>query len=326
MELRAKSPEDIIPEDVKGIVEHRKAEEKQGHQDYVNNLMLEIHTCCELHRARHLSHKYTEFSAKQASNNKIHTRFNSYFHTSSITNKFAEKTEDMQTGKYIHTICPEWLDANGKATVPSLYRLMVNSIGTEIRESGYGIDVMAKDNLTWALARCAMEIRERPALYEEVSVEIWPGKASALCHDRCARMLGQDGRVLCSAVTEWCVLDKDTRRPVEKTFIGGESDREYPCPGPSRIKPFITDSSTGKVVCYSDCDFNGHLNNSRYIDIFYDLIPLEAATSTGRLEVNFKREIRIGSLTESGVSRTEDGYEFCMYGDGQLACCARLLQ
>lgn len=228
--------------------------------------------------------------------------------------------------EYLHTVCPEWLDGYGKATVPSIYRLIINSIGTEIRDSGYGIDVMAGDNLTWALARCAMEIYRRPSLYEELSVEIWPGHSSVLCHDRCAVIRAHGGEIICSAVTGWCVLDIGTRKPVEKIFNNAESDRDYPCQGSARLKPFVPDNSTGKVVCYSDCDFNGHLNNSRYIDIFYDLLPLEVASSESkvRLEVNFKREIHIGDITESGILGTDAGYAFSMYCNGQLACCASL--
>src|SRR5690606_19886367 len=66
-----------------------------------------------------------------------------------------------------------------------------------------------------------------------------------------------------------------------------------------------------KQIGYSDIDFNGHLNNSKYIDYIMDCFDMEShrkfeATS---LEVNFSREALPGDILilKKDISELEKG-------------------
>ena len=230
------------------------------------------------------------------------------------------------TNEYSYTIFPEDLDGGGLATIPSLYRTLINSVGLNIRREGFGIDVMEQKGLSWVLARCAVEIKSRPRLYDKISIQVWGGCTKGLCHERCVKILSEDGGLLGNGITEWCVIDKASRKPVTME-IAEECSGELPCLNPRRLKSFLPQNLIERITGYCECDFNGHLNNSKYVEMFFDQLPLGHASSQKplRLDVNFKKEIPCGVKTTSGVCENENGgYDFCMFSGNEVACCASL--
>lgn len=228
--------------------------------------------------------------------------------------------------RYNYTVSPEQLDREGLITIPSLYKLVIGSIGVNIRKEGYGVDVLAGRGQTWALARCAIEFSSRPALYDEISVDVWRGESQGLCHNRCIRATDSAGREICRGVTDWCVLDKASRRP--QGLLSTEKDPEaQPCEAPRRLKPFTSIMRLAREVGYSECDFNGHLNNSRYLEFFFDMLPHQAieALKHFRLDINFRKEVPCGSQADSYILENDfSGYDYCMYYSDAPACCASI--
>lgn len=239
---------------------------------------------------------------------------------------------------YIYYVQPEDLDANGRASVPALYRIAVNSIGKRIREEGYGIDVMFEKGLSWVLARCGVEFLRRPELYTSLRVDVWRGESSPICQERCFSIKGDNGEEICRGVTHWCVMDRTSRRPVRLDLTGPAAPssledsvpfrtRRIPCLRPRRVGSFSTDGGELRCASYSECDFNGHLNNVKYLEMFLDLLPRAVAGSLSplRLDLNFRREVPCGDIIRNKVRNLSDGcYEFCMYHKDAPACSARL--
>lgn len=232
----------------------------------------------------------------------------------------------MKMNSYNYTISPDQLDRGGLVTVPSMYRVVIDSIARNIRKEGFGVDVLDGHGLTWALARCAIEFFARPSLYEEISVEVWRGDSQGLCHNRCIKAVDSRGREICRGVTDWCVLDKSTRRP--QPLLSQESDLvAQPCAAPRRLRPFTSLVKRTLEVGYSECDFNGHLNNVRYLELFFDMLPRTAVEMMKdfRLDINFRKEVPCGSLAESYIAENDSaGYDYCMYYAGSPACCASI--
>lgn len=226
---------------------------------------------------------------------------------------------------YNYTISPEQLDLNGLATVPSLYKMTIDSIAVNIRKEGLGVDVLADSGWTWALARCAIEFTSRPKLYDDIRIDVWSGQNQGLSYGRCVRVLASDGHEIGHGVTDWCVLDKSSRRPQQLSYTGDAVCQVQPCESAKRIKPFTSALKKIREVGYSECDFNGHLNNSRYVEMFFDMLPQAAinAMNKFRLDINFRREVPCGSTVEAFLADyTQPEFDFCMYYQGVPACCA----
>lgn len=233
----------------------------------------------------------------------------------------------MENNIYTHSVQPEDIDYTGQSSIPALYRKVINAVSMNICKEGYGIDVMASRGLTWVLARCGLEIRRRPEVYSELSIGVWKGKEDAVCHGRNVEIRDDSGAIVGCGVTDWCVLDRKTRKPVISTLESSLESRSVDCGQPRRIRLFGGAKEIGGTVGYSECDFNGHLNNGRYVDWFFNLLPdkIIAHARALRLDLNFKNEIMRGadiwaSIKEAG----ERQIDFCLRQGGNIACLASI--
>ena len=204
---------------------------------------------------------------------------------------------------YEYSAAPENTDFNGRITVPSLCGQMISAISRNIRTEGYGLDVMAKENMSWILIRSAFEIDFRPELYSDIYIEVWPVPGNGLTYHRCVRMTDSAGMELGRGTTEWCVIDRDSRKPVFPDLKDGGAGLELPCRGPRRIRDFNPEVENTRRIGYTDCDFNGHLNNVRYVDMMFDMLPehIIGATDPLRLDINYKHEVLRGTNISTGL-------------------------
>lgn len=226
---------------------------------------------------------------------------------------------------YNITVNPECLDVFSLARIPSLYATLINTIGYHIKEEGYGIDDMAGRGLSWALARCSAEFHRRPSLYERLQVKVEDGAVSGLSCSRYVTMSDAENKIVSAGVADWCVIDRESHRPGTLDVPSDNGTAVPPCTPPRRLRPFTSGTWQNGRVGYSECDFNGHLNNCRYIEMFYDLLPPHMVNARGgiRLDVNFKREVPLGGEVVSYLKENgEDCYDFCLHYNGSPACCA----
>lgn len=230
---------------------------------------------------------------------------------------------------YEYSVVPENIDFKGRITVPAMCGHLINAIGQNIRKEGYGIDVMARANRSWVLMRSAFEIDCRPDLYAPLYVSVWPVRGTGLTYNRCVRMTGKDGNEIGRGTTEWCIIDRTSRRPVFPDLGLDSTENAIPCRSPRRIRDFDPEVKDDRRVCYSDCDFNGHLNNTRYVELLYDMLPediLDRPTPL-RLDLNYRHEVRRGESVTIGLKKETGGeYLFIAKAGEQTLCSAALTQ
>lgn len=126
---------------------------------------------------------------------------------------------------------------------------------------------------------------------------VWPQEPKTLEFERDFVVKDINGDIIIKAVSTWIILDIQSRRIKRSSTI----TLKYP----SIIKGRVIDCKLGKlnpsgelelaynkVIGYSDIDFNGHLNNSKYIDFIMDCFPIEnhKIYSVKSIEVNFINE------------------------------------
>lgn len=222
---------------------------------------------------------------------------------------------------------PETTDFQGHITVPSMCGSIINAIGKNIRLEGYGIDVMNQEGHSWVLLRSAIEITDRPRIYDNYNIQVWPVKSSGLTYSRCVKVTNDEGSEIGCGTTEWCVIDIKTRRPVFPELVLEDSDRSFPCRSARRIADFPPEITTTREIGYCDCDFNGHLNNTHYIEMFYNLLPPELVTTglSVRIDINYRSEVRSGDKVSFGIRRKNDEeYQFIAKAGDRTLCQASL--
>jgi acyl-ACP thioesterase len=99
-----------------------------------------------------------------------------------------------------------------------------------------------------------------------------------VAYPRALEARDEAGCVLFQVTSLWVLMDRNTRAMV----LPGKSDVEVPgiLQGGELASPLGLPAKelpeTGhRQVCFTDLDCNGHMNNTRYLDWVYDLLPSE---------------------------------------------------
>ncbi|MBY7144798.1 acyl-ACP thioesterase [Virgibacillus sp. NKC19-3] len=182
---------------------------------------------------------------------------------------------------------------------------------------GAGIDDLANDyGVAWILMRIRVEITRMPEWNEDITIETWPQEPGKIEFERDFVVRDQKGIPIIRAVSVWVVMDLVERKVKRASHIS----LQYPSVMKERAidyklkklkSPQGLETAYHKVIGYSDIDFNGHLNNSKYVDYILDCFPLEdhKTHEVKAMEVNFNQEALPGEtiMLKKGLSGTDAG-------------------
>jgi acyl-ACP thioesterase len=131
----------------------------------------------------------------------------------------------------------------------------------------------------WVLMRFRLEIDRYPKLSQDISVESWPQDPKGF-YERDFIIRGQGGETLVRAASTWVIVNLDTRKIKRERFLDFHNveicrDRAIGG-GVGSLKPMADAETLGeKTMCYSDIDYNNHVNNARYLDHIMDCFPMD---------------------------------------------------
>ncbi|HET6872902.1 MAG TPA: acyl-ACP thioesterase domain-containing protein [Sporolactobacillaceae bacterium] len=163
---------------------------------------------------------------------------------------------------------------------------------------GCGIETLKETHgVAWVLTRIYVEILRHPILDEVITIETWPLEPGKLEFDRDFFVRDANGKVIIKAVSKWVIMDLKERKLKRSDAIG----IHYPVDTAERaiegklrkLKDFgHPEVVYNKVIGYSDIDFNGHLNNSRFVDYIMDCFSIEdhKTQTIHTLDLNFIQE------------------------------------
>jgi acyl-ACP thioesterase len=202
------------------------------------------------------------------------------------------------------------IDRSDTLTIASAFDFFQEAAINHAEILGVGRDAMKTTGQVWILSRMSVFIERRPRFGETVMVRSWPRGTHKLFAVRDYDICGTDGKPAVRGRSGWLILDLEKRRPLRPQALvepmprnegldslpGTSIDNEAP-PG---LRPEFEAATPVKSVfrraCYSDIDYNGHMNNTRYIQWIQDLFEpeiLENARSL-RLDINYLSEVKPG--------------------------------
>ena len=183
---------------------------------------------------------------------------------------------------YRYRVEPEAVDFTMHATISALGAAVLNAAGVDAHGKGFGVDALTKHNCSW--------VSTRNFVLEDA-----------------------EGRTFGRAVSQWAMIDLDTRTALDLSGVGRAHDdalvaEPSPAEKPRKIRSVEPAEHLAHRVAYSDIDFNRHMNTMRYIDLMFDCMPVETASAQRpvRCDIHFLRECRHGDLLDVGWERRDD--------------------
>lgn len=156
---------------------------------------------------------------------------------------------------------------------------------------------LADKGAFFVLLRQRIEVMKYPRSADLLRCETWAGEVQRTLFPRFYRFFDEDDQLCATSATIWALCSMEDRKIIRPQDIGltmppppYENLEE---PGKLRFAE-APDMVRRRRVRYSDMDYNGHVNNTRYVDWCCDLFPNERfeGHSFRSFQVNYLQEMR----------------------------------
>lgn len=190
------------------------------------------------------------------------------------------------------------VDFKRKLKISSLFSYFQDTANFAAERLGVGFETLTKKySLSWVLARIRVDIERLPEWDEEIIIKTWPIEPNRIEFDRDFLVYDAKGEVIIRAISTWVVIDVEDRKLKRADAIHLQYPvltKERAIPEKFRRLKRSEDlvSVYKKKIGYSDIDFNGHLNNSKYVDYIMDCfsVNIHAQSEVASIEVHFVNE------------------------------------
>ena len=224
------------------------------------------------------------------------------------------------------------VDQSDRLTIASTFDLFQEAAINHAELLDVGREAMKQSGQVWILSRLSVFMKSRPKYRDKILIRSWPRGTNKLFavrdydihladHIEGHEDLPSRDEVLVKGRSSWLIVDIEKRRPmrpqsVAETLPPNEGINALPGinmegndPNSSikeskkeskKENEFIPEQAVLRKACYSDIDYNGHVNNTRYIQWIQDLLDpniLETADQL-RLDINYLSEVRYGEIIQ----------------------------
>ena len=157
-------------------------------------------------------------------------------------------------------------------------------------------DVLSKYNCYWMVLRIWVKLK-RPIIWGEtltVNVTVRHPQGTRIYRD-CDLLVGQEQ--VGEATTVWVLANRKTKRPINLEHLPEFPETDAPTAKKIHLSRIVFPEHMELHDCrklyYSDTDINGHINNTRYVDLASDAAELNL-----RPQGVFMQEILISYVNE----------------------------
>ena len=222
-------------------------------------------------------------------------------------------------------------DCNRCVTPSQILTYMQETAGEHLKSLLMSMDDLRdKMGLAFLLSNISIAIYAPMYADDEINVSTWVCESRGLSYNRCFSII-RDNVVVAEAFSVWGLLDLKTHRllKTEESPFYAEEGPTVVLDLPRRLRPGHIEEmeSVGeRKIVYSDIDYNGHMNNTRYPNLFCDFTPDICRVRVSALMLSFLHESAYGNTLKIYRKKTEDGYMFRTVNEAGDACTEAFLR
>jgi acyl-ACP thioesterase len=204
------------------------------------------------------------------------------------------------------------IDHSDRLTLASVFDFFQEAAISHADNLGVGRDSLEKTGQVWILSRMSVQVDRRPAYGETITIRTWPRGGEKLFALREYDIRDASGRPLAGGSSAWLIIDIEKRRPLRPQAVMEalplNEDRALPSGAVGLAELKSPEKSAERRAAYSDLDYNGHVNNVRYVQWIQDALEpaLFEKAECLRLDINYLNEVLPGELIELWRTPAED--------------------
>jgi len=204
------------------------------------------------------------------------------------------------------------VDCRGRLLPSKILYLMQEVAGIHFAKLSMDYDALAQRGLFWAITRNKVQITRLPMRGETLHLETWPMPTTRVAYPRSIVAYDEAGNEVFRSITLWVLMDLNNRSmilpgksgiSVEGTLRGNE------LAAPLGLPAKTLENHSTRTVRFTDLDRNGHMNNTKYLDWIWDLLPggFHAEHTLREFTVCYLSESREGQDLNLAWGFAEDG-------------------
>ncbi len=198
-------------------------------------------------------------------------------------------------------VCTWDVDRADRLTLAAAFNYFQDAAGHHASDLGVGTEYMREHGQVWILSRMSARIDYRPGWGARLRARTWPRGTDRLFAVRDYELWDEAGTRIGVGRSAWLIVDAATfrpRRPEELAAGLPSNDGLEALPGGGQAIRQSEGLSpvASRAVAYSDLDYNGHMNNARYVQWIQDALDPDelAAAPSLRLDINYLSEMLPG--------------------------------
>ncbi|MDR0374866.1 MAG: acyl-ACP thioesterase [Treponema sp.] len=208
------------------------------------------------------------------------------------------------------------IDTSDRLTLARTFDYFQEVAINHAEDLGVGRAALAQSRQVWILSRIGVLIERRPKFHEKITVRTWPRSWEKLFAKRDYDIRDATGNALVRGRSGWLVVDIETHRPLRPQPIVETLPKNEGRDALNEIVNLTVRENLEivgeRTPCYSDIDFNGHVNNARYVQWIQDITDPEALVEADsmRLDINYISEARLNERVELWKAPIEQGFAY----------------
>lgn len=170
------------------------------------------------------------------------------------------------------------VDFARRLRLSTMFEYFQDIAGFHAANLGASVERLYKElNVAWIVLKVRVEIDKYPTLPADVLVDTWPQTPRAL-YERDYTIRSREGDILVRAASTWVIMNLGTREIKRDKFLDYANlemrkDRAIEKGVGRQRRVEGAEPVCEKHIKFSDIDYNGHVNNARYVDYIMDAIP-----------------------------------------------------